>query len=536
MNNREIRRSQVAFGALWVVSGMALVACSKGDTVNTGNTGAPVVSCGSLNATEAAELFTTRLDHIGTVALAAVSGLENSRSAARVLSFGEAAILDAFVSESQADLHDGLVDLKDDQLIAANVESSTESSVTFLLNPETMCEGTAVMVTPSLGTGGALGTGGTSSTIDPSCVVTRKSHPTRLRISRIGCGQGDNIAIEVLQDPTAVRVLMAEVYAERAEVELDLGAFLKVSYDTSYSSVRQSDGTYVESRTEKPLVSAATGVLHGTLNLTGTNQANGRVSVTQPIDFTTADESTERIRLAAGTDVATFTADGASKKIDINVKLGAFDANIGFESFIKSFFGLSVTSVAAGQAPVDLHFSGVQGSIKYDAATDSVTADGVRILDQKATATQSGRTLLSIAASGSDQAALGTVFSGNSDDSLNLSFANGLAVEVQYGLEPVMSLVDGPANYLAADKLTVLAPSGTSLTLWPDASSNDLAVVSSQTGELLRVNVGSFGMQSTVWPSDGFSLPANQCLARTVVSQSGHHELLDDCSAVTCSR
>lgn len=544
MRNREFRQSHLTLSALWLASGMAMVACSKGDTVNTAQPGGtPVVTCGSLNPTEAAALFTSRLDHFANVGLAALGGLENSRAAARLLTFGEVPLFEPFVAESQADLHDGLIDLEDDQLIAANVESSTASSVTFLLNPDTMCEGTAVIATPVLASGGGVATGGaTSSTIDPACVATRKAHPTRLRISRIDCAEGDNIAVEVLQDPTSIRVLKAELYAERAELELDLGAFLKASYSTSSSSTSlpvvpgAGGSTYTVTRTEEPLVSAASGVLTGTLNLTGTNQANGRVSVTQAIDFTTADETPERVRVAAGTDVATFTADGSSKKIDVDLKLGAFDANVGFEGFIESFFGLSVTAAAASQAPVDLHVSGVVGSIKYDGAADTVTAENLRVLDPNASAVQSGRTLLSIAASGSDKADLSAVFSGNSDDSLNLSFANGLAVEIQYGLEPVMSLVQGPANYLASDRLSVLAPAGTSLTLWPDATSNDLAVVSSQTGELLRVNTGSFGMQSTVWPSDGFSVSANQCLSRTVVSQSGHHDLLDDCSAGACLR
>jgi len=534
--NGETARGRVKLGTLWVASGMALVACSKGDTVNTGNQGTPVEACGTLSAAEAANLFTSRLDHFATVGLAALAGLENSRAASRVLSYGDNPVIEPFVAESQADVHDGLADLKDDQLIAANVESSTASSVTFLLNPDTMCEGTAAVEVVTTVTGGATGTGGsTSSRIDPECVKTRTAHPTRIRISRIACDQGDNIAIEVLQDPAAIRVLKAELYPERAEVEVDLGAFLKASYSSSGSSVRQSDGTYLETRTEKPLVSAAAGLLRGSIELTGVDRVNGRLSVAREIDFTTADEAPARVRLAAGTDVATFAADGTTKQIQLDLKLGRFDATVEFEGFVRSFFGLTTTDAAAAQPAVDLRLSGVMGAIKFDGGADAVTADVSPIVIDEATATQGANALLSISAAGADHAALGAVFSGNSDESLSISLPKGLAVDIRYGLEPVMSLIEGPANYLARDQLSVTAPSGTNLTLWQEANSNDLAATSSQTGDLARVNAGSLEMRSAVWPNDTIVVPAGQCLSRSETGQSGH-DLLVDFAVGACSR
>lgn len=545
MKNREIRRRHAVVGALWIASSMTLMACSKGDTVNNGNTQPviPVTSCGTLSVADAAQFFSTRLEHFGSVGLAALAGLENSRAAARVLSFGYGTVFEPFVADGQADLHDGLGDFRDDYLVAGNVESSTASSVTFLLNPETQCEDSALVIGIPAGNtggapgiGGANGTGGAARNIDPSCVAEMKAHPLRVRISRIDCGNGDNVAIEFLYGPQSARVALAELYAERAELEVDVGAFLTNAYSVSTSSSGSSDGTYTQTRTEKPLVTSAVGVLHGSLTLTSGNHANGRVSVANAIDFTTADSEASRFQFPAGTDVVTFSADGAAKTIQADVKAGAFDSNVMFKNFIRTFFDLSTTNAASTEPAVALHVPAVSGSVKFDGVADRVTLDGVDLAGVSATATQAGRTLLSFSVAGANQSAVSAVFTGNADDSLDVACPDGLAVDIHYGLEPVMSVIEGPANYIASDTLSVRASAGSSVTLRKELLSDDLAVSSSGTGELLRVDVGSLSLQSTAWPSDSFTTTANQCLTCRVVSQSGHNDLLDDYTVGACTQ
>lgn len=549
MKNREIRQSHVAVGALWIAASMTLVACSKGDTVNSGNTqSTPVTSCGTLSAVDAAQFFSTRLEHFGSVGLAALAGLENSRAAARVLSFGYGHIIDPFVADDQANLHDSLGDFRDDYLITANVESATDSSVTFLLNPQTQCEDTAIVVTGisvsstggalgaggAIGTGGAFATGGTSaSNVDPSCVAEKKAHPTRIRISRIDCSNGDNVAIEVLYGPQSTRVALAELYAERAELEVDLGAFLTNSYSVTITG---PNGPSTQTRTEKPIVSSAVGVLHGSMTLTSSNQGTGRISVTNAIDFTTAEEAPTRFQFPAGTDIGIINADGAAKTIQVDVKSGAFDSNVTFKNFIGSFFNLSTTNDASTQSAVALHVPAASGSIKLDGAADQVTLNGIDFAGAAATATQAGRTLLTVTAAAANQSAVSAVFTGNSDDSLGVACADGLAIDIHYGLEPVMSVIQAPANYIASDTLRVLAPAASNLTLWKELASDDLAVSSSGTGELLRVNAGSLSLQSATWPNDSVTTTSNQCLTCNVVTQSGHNDLLDDYTVGACTQ
>jgi len=549
MENREFRRSHVAVGALWIAASMTVMACSKGDTVNNGNTQpvTPVTSCGTLLAADAAQFFSTRLEHFGSVGLATLAGLENSRAAARVLSFGYNHVIDPFVADDQANLHDSLGDFRDDYLIAANVESATDSSVTFLLNPETQCEdsgpvamtgtGGALGAGGAFGTGGTLGTGGSSViTVDPNCVAEKKAHPTRVRISRIDCSNGDNVAIEFLYGPQSARVVLAELYAERAELELDLGAFLTNSYSVTISGPSISGSPSTQTRTEKPIVSSAVGVLHGSMTLTSSNQGNGRISVTNAIDFTTADDEPTQFQFPAGTDIAIINADGATKTIQVDAKTGAFDSTVTFSNFLATFFNLSTTTAASTQPAVALHMPPASGSIKLDGVADRVTLDGVDLAGASATATQAGKTLLAFTAAGASQSAVSAVFTGNSDDSLGVACADGLAVEIRYGLEPVMSLIQGPANYIASDTLSVRAPAGSNVTLWKELASDDLAVSSSGTGELLRVDAGSLSLQSALWPSDSVTTTSNQCLTCNVVTQTGHNDLLDDYTVGACTQ
>jgi hypothetical protein len=545
MKNSENSRSFLATGALWVAAGMTVVACSKGDTVSNGNTAPqlPVTTCGSLDATQAAQIATSRLDHLGSVGLAALAGLENSRVVARLVSFGNSNVIDPFVDDGQSDLHDALVKLRDEQLIAANVEKNSGASVTFLLSAETQCESSAVPTSPIVAVGGAGGvggsatTGGSSTYVDTSCVAQEQAHPTRIRISRVACDQGDNVALELISGTAQERVLLANLYAERAEGQLDLGAMLRQSYSTSVSTPTSPVGSTtpsVTTRTEKPVVSSAAGILQGTLTLTSTNQANGSISVAQAIDITFADESAVRLQVAAGTNVATIVGDGGAKTIKVTANGGAFDWRSKFQYFISDFFGLQTSPSATTQNPVDIHVAGLRGSLNFDGNTDTIVAEGLDLGGAVATAKQAGATLLSVDALSAAKGAIAATFTGRADDSLGVALTNGLGVEIHYGLQPVMSMIDNPANFLASDTMTVGSTADSSLTLWRDASTNDLTVATSQTGTLLRVDSGSLSITSSGWPNDTVSVSPTQCLSRTSTSQSGHHDLLDDFTVGAC--
>lgn len=540
MKTRKKGRRNSRFGTVSIAGAMSLLACSKVDTVTPSDTGdtTQVSTCGSLDPAVAAQLATTRLEHLGTVGLAALSGLENSRAAARLLSFGDGSIIDPFVSESQSELHDALVELRDKQLVASNVETASDASVTFLLRPETVCEQepTGVAV-PIASVGGAAATGGTtssggsggkSSVLDPACVKKQTENPTRIRISRIACDQGDNVALEILYGPSSRRVILGELYGEHAELELDLGVYLGMLTNTSYSSTTSANGTVTESSTTEPVVSSAVGKLRGTLSLNGNSQASGRISVSEAIDVTLADESAARIRLAAGTDVATISADGAAKSIKVTSNIGAFDWRARFADFVQDFFDLTPNASAAAQAPVDIHVPGLRGSVTLDGTKDEIVAEGLDLGMAPATVIQGTRSLLSVTAANAQRGAISATLTGRVDNGLGLGLPAGLNVEIRYGLEPVMSTMDNPANYLASDTLTINASTGSVLTLIPETTPDDLAVTSSQVGTLLRVDAGTVALSSSVWPNDAVSVAASQCLSRTPAGSTGRNDLLDD--------
>jgi hypothetical protein len=474
---------------------------------------------------------------------------------------GDNAQIEPFVGESQSDLHDELVKLRDEQLVASNVESNAGGTVTFLLRPETACKDdspSAVMQPIPSGSGGsasmggASATGGTTSTLDTDCVKEQTDHPVRVRVSRIACDQGDNIAVEVMRGVQPERLALAELYAERAELEVNLGAFLRsiVSFSSSDVGVVASNGTTVvtssspSTRTEKAEFSAAVGVLKGTLTLTGANRASGVVSITQAIDFTTNDEQPQRFRMAAGNNVATIEADGASKTIKVTANLGAVDMRTEFADFISGMFGLDLKSENTAQSPVDMHVAGLRGSLSLDGAKDIVTAEGMDLGGSAATATQNGTTLLSVNATNAQQGSIAASFIGATDDSLGLILPAGLNIDIRYGLEPVMSLIDGPANYLAKDQLRIAAVPATSLRLEAESfddsdtsvAGGDITVTSSQTGPLFRVETGSVTMSSSLWPNNTVNVAANQCLTRTPQTTANGHDLLDDFVVGACAQ
>jgi len=529
----------VAVGALLAGAGMAAVACAKVETVNNqGTTGPEVSSCGTLTAQQAAQFAASQLEHLGVVGLASIGGLENSRVAASLITLGNETIVDPFVADGQSDLHDALMDLRDKQLVASNVESTTASSVTFLLKPETVCSSSDAVPLPAVGGASSTGsaTGGTTSTLSPSCVANNTAHPTRIRISRIACAEGDNVAIEWLQGTASERLFVAELHADHADIHLDLGAWLRQSYNTSYTYVTSPNGTMTsEQRTEKPLVTSATGQLQGTLTLTGDQTAKGNVSITQAIDITLANTASDHLQFAACTNGITLEADGATKTIKAAVNANAFDWRTRLDYFINDFFGLATTAGAATADPVSVHIAGAQGTLEFNGAADTLSATGLSLGGADVTAKQGANTLLSFGAVNASQGAIAATFSGNTNNNLGIMLPQGLSVNIRYALQPVIALVTNPANFLANDTLTVSATANSSVALLNDSTTNELPALQSATGALLRVDTGTFGMSSSSWPNDAFTVPAGQCLTRTVTSSTDHHALLDDFTVGTCA-
>lgn len=544
---RRFLRNCGYLGILGLAAGMTQGACTKVDTVPDGNTEPEtVVSCGSLNGEQAADLVTSRLDHFGRVGLTALAAVENSKAVARLLSFGDASVIEPFVEEGLSDLHEGLASLHDEQLVPTNVETEQGSSVTFLLRPETICKDTAPTAAPVPVAAGGSSNQGTSSptesstsTLDAHCVQDNTEHPVRLRISRIDCDKGDNLAIELLRGNELERIAVAKLYADNAELELDVGAYLRAGESRSYSSAGQSDGTTVEEESAQPLVSEAVGTVRGSLQLTGSARAEGKISVTQGIDFTTTGEESTRVRVAAGTDVASIMADGIARRVELTVNLGAIDWRSKFEYFISQFFNLSVTPAAATEGPVDVRVAGLRGQLVFDGSNDVIDAKGLSI-GEGANATQSGKTLLFVKALDAKRQAIDTRLTGTANDSVQLDFPAGLSVEIAYGLESKMSLLEYPANYLAKDTLGINVPPASSLLLYPEEPEYDdessLAVTSDQTGTLLGVRSGSVTFTSALWPNETTVVPANQCLVRNEQSLGeDRHDLMDDFVVGDCS-
>jgi hypothetical protein len=498
------------------------VACSNGDTVNSGDSGqpTPVTACGELDVVSAAALAATRLEHFGTVGLAALSGLEGSRAAARLLRFGDDEILDPFVVDAQSSVHDGLVAFRDEHLIASNVESTTDSSVTYLLAAETLCKEDEDE------------SGNTSTQLDPDCVQERREHPLRVRISRIACDAGDNLAVEVFRDAARERLALAELYADRAELEIDVGAYLRA---TSHRSTEWSDDSEVPTVKVEPLVSSATGTLRGTLTLNGADQAAGKLSVRSPIDVTFSD-SDFRVRIAAGTEVATIEADGAARTVKLVAALGASDWRARFVDFVDGLFNLETTEAGDAQSPVDVHVAGLRGSLDFDGKADMIAVKNLDLGGELAKATQGTNTLLQLDFGNAEHKPVNATLTGKTNDALGLKFLDGLGLQITYGAGPVMSWLVAPANYLAKDVLEISVAPNSNLLLLPEEEDDNLVLSSGQTGALLYLESGTMTMESQEWPADGVSVQSGQCLTRTPQSQPGHHELLDDMIVGACGQ
>ncbi|HET9958500.1 MAG TPA: hypothetical protein VFQ61_28595, partial [Polyangiaceae bacterium] len=278
--------------------------------------------------------------------------------------------------------------------------------------------------------------------------------------------------------------------------------------------------------------------LKGSLVLNGPGHASAQLSIASPIEFKTREDPLQ-FRLEAGLEVLKVEADAAQKSASLAANLGEISMNTGFGNFVSGIFGLSLKEGSPPQPGVDMTIPGLRGTLVFDGSRDVVSAQGLDLAGAPALAVQNGNTLLSLRTSDAQQGPIAATFSGLPDDTLELGLPAGLQVELQYGMEPVASLIKGPANYLARDTLKTTAAPNTTVRLFQETGWDNLALTGNQLGRLLRVSAGTIGMSSSIWPNDAVSAQADQCLTRQEssvgIAAENRHDLLSTLSVAACT-
>lgn len=101
----------------------------------------------------------------------------------------------------------------------ADVESATDTVITYLVSAERICDGTPTTRVPPVG--GGTGTGNQPEPALTDCEQNLVNSPVRVRVSARAAG---NLDAELLIGPNTLRLMSAKIYPTRLDAELTLSS------------------------------------------------------------------------------------------------------------------------------------------------------------------------------------------------------------------------------------------------------------------------------------------------------------------------
>lgn len=321
-------------------------------------------------------------------------------------------------------------------LVDANVESQTDTSITYLLDGATVC---------------ASG----SEPADPDCVSQVDDAEIRLVVTSPAAG---NVDVDILIGPNRANPLSLEVHQDLLAAEADLGGIKGAAAHLSTISGEPLD-----------LPSTFEGRARVELSAPTDTQIKGSVSVLQPIKVADGDFS---LSLAQSLPLYALTLDGAAETLLGEMNAGAIDGLFPVTSYVWD-----ETTGTETESSYDLgfHIGGATGTMLLDAATEALAITGLGLGDTTTTFSVDGNEVVAIDLNPADGRTIDLDIASPSEDvvtvevspkldlSIAMKFAAAAAVlgEVDdWMLDDVLRIkLDGaakPAVQMAGEQMEVL--------------------------------------------------------------------------------
>lgn len=493
-------------------SGGSGAVAGAGATDGSGGFGKLPQACGSLTSADARRIVTGNVGNVLHAAVTAAQFTEGSSLIARA-QHGGAMTSDTFTfaADETKSIDDFIDDLTQHVLPDANVESTTDNSVTYHLTPSVNCplDQDLAMVDASL-----------AEQDRQDCIDNLTQHVERYVVSRVDCDHGDVVTISL--EIGDARIVPGFVTAAPSTLSLALDVAATVQAEQAYGDQTDYDAnpsgaaTFVLDTTSK-----------GVATLTG--------ALTSDLAFGTTDSESEHVRVTLGASMEAIkvTADANKQTFTGSLDLAALGVTFPFRSFVEGAFNRSTTSTTPASDGVDLAVPAVKGGFAYDRSSDTLKLTGLGLGPSASTVKSGSTTLLTVDANPENGRSLDAALAFDPSGNLQVSPSPGFDLELGYSMQAVASKVEDLEAFANGDTVAFgLLGSSPMATLLKDLDGN-LALTSRAKGAALRVNAGNFAMTSKTFAGESVTVPTGQCLLYDS-SRSGQHDILRGYYAGVC--
>jgi hypothetical protein len=402
----------------------------------------------------------------------------------------------ADLAEQRTELREAIdefiLSLRDEIFTAANRESSTGSSVTYRLGPETLCGELDTPVDP----GAPAPTPSPTPMYDPECVDQSNRLQVRLKLT--------------LASPGNVDMALQLTEARRNPVTFELhGDHIGVSSDLA--EVKATLDAAGEDTSNLPTLEGRVG-----LELRRNNELDWSFlgSVLQNIVVAIADEETAeqvRVTVGASSPATELRLNGNARNIVGSLDYGTFAVSGPLNAFRDSFDDVEYDAVTGLEIPrptytgnVELFVAGYEGSVTFDGSTDHLTLTGLGIGDVASTLKWNDQILAQLDLNKDHQRHFDLGYQKTSAGS-EFTFSPTLDALLSLNFAPL------------ANQITDLSPSlmNDTIRVWFDGQDPKIEV----TDEQVKVVTGSFHVTSTATPDADLHVPAGMCIVDSGVTE-----------------
>lgn len=253
---------------------------------------------------------------------------------------------------------DELTDYLETRIFAdANIESSSDTSITYLLKGSVVCAPSDPI-----------------EMIDQGCVDSVDASEIRLKVTSPSEGDVD---VALLVGPAKHNPLSIEVHSSMVAAELDLagvkGAVLHLAGDEGVED----------------LPSTMEGRLRAEIEVLGAEKVRAAVSVLSKINVAGGDYA---LSLGATSPAAEIVADGAAQTISASANLGAFNLMMPYSTEVYGDDG-SFTEITH---VLDVALAGLSSSVAFQGGSDTVSFTNMGLGDATSTIKVDGSQVLGI--------------------------------------------------------------------------------------------------------------------------------------------
>jgi hypothetical protein len=479
----------------------------SGGSGGTGGTGVGPMPCGALTSEEASRIAIDSLSSVLHGAVEATRFTEASVLIQKVLGQGpDAEEPFALADDANTAIDEMLENLRAEVLVDANVESATESSVTYHLTPEVNC--------PLDEEYYALDPDG-ATLEQEECGAELLARPVRYTVSRIDCDYGDavSIVLEVGEERIVPGVLTAS--ASMLKLRLDVAETVRAVQADDPSALFDADssGTLAVTLTAGYGLATLSAALE-------TDVVAGALESENPWRFS-AEASPYAVEL---------TANSESTRLAGGWRFGTVDATLPLESFAK-VLGLEVYEEVPATDTVDVHVPRLSSGIDFDAFAERLVLFDVGL---PTVSVRSGEErLFSFDLNEEAGWSLNGVLELSEDAEVVVKPSPGLTLDLGFALAPVQDRIVELPPYMLEDRVRLaLEGEMPSATLFDD-DDGGLRLKSRTEGPVLRVDEGDFVLSSEAVESESVSAGEDECLLFDP-SLEGEHPILRGFVAGEC--